>query len=415
MNNGYLILIVLSVLFVIWVVVSDFLEHEKKKNEFEKLLKRRAQEQAERVSRQQAQEQAETYITGDFGVSITPCVKRSGIEFLMKHGTQYNIELVNKYSRRANAAIYVDGKHVGTFRLPPNSKCSIEHPVNDNSRFTFYKLESKEAKQFDLFEDNDSLGEITCVFVPEKEKPDIRFSLAENPDIRWKFDDTPSRGGTGLSGYSNQEYSVAEKIELDERKKKVITIKLLCLNDEPHKLSSIKYEKHDDIDSASTEELMHITIIAMTYKEIIEKIILSSYKSPTEFIYLLLSMSRMDLLTKKKYSVRIVDLSQKATINILAKYNLKMSILLNRYRFYRDMQQNDSTNFFENAINVIKTSQYYNYGNEIDMHQVRMNSLKIVTDYGFGVFDEAKARDTFLSVYRHSLETFDDLIPDFKD
>lgn len=415
MGDGYLILIVLSVSFIIWVVVSDFLEREKKKNEFERWLKRNAQEQAERISRQQAQEQAETYFTGNFGVRITPCIKRNGNEFLMKHGTQYKIEFVNKYDRRANVAVYVDGNHIGTFRLLSDSKSSIEHPVNDNSRFTFYKLESKEAKQFDLFEDNDKLGEITCIFIPEKEEPDIRFCRAKNPDIRWKVDDRPSRGGTGLSGYSNQEYSVAEEMKLDRRKKEVITIKLLCLNDEPHKISPVKFVKQDDIDSASTEELTYITIIAMAYKEIIEKIILPSYKSPTEFLYMFFSVSRINLLIKKKYPVRIVDLSQKAAINILAKYNLNMNILLSRYKFYRDMQQNDNANFFKNAIDAIKTSQYYNYGDEIDLLQIRTNALKIVTDCGFGVFDEAKARNTFLGTYRHSLETFEELVPDFEE
>lgn len=414
MSNGYIILIVLSVSFIIWVVASDFLEREKKKNEMERLLKRRAQEQAERILRQQAQEQAETCFIGNFGVRITPCVKRSGNEFWMKHGTQYKIEFVNKYDRRANVTVYVDGKHIGTFRLLSDSKSSIEHPANDNSCFTFYKLESKEAKQFDLFEDNDKLGEITCIFVPEKEEPDIRFCLAKNPDIRWKVDDTPSRGGTGLSGYSNQEYSVAEKIKLDFRKKKVITIKLLCFNDEPHKISPVKFAKQDDIDSASAEELTHITIVAMTYKEVIEKIILQSYKSPTEFLYLFLSVSRMNLL-KKKYPVRIVDISQKAVVNILAKYNLKMSILLSRYKFYRDMQQNDNANFLRNAVDVIKTSQYYDYGDEIDLLQVRTNALKIVTNCGFGVLDETKAQNTFLSTYRHSLEAFEELIPDFEE
>ena len=408
-DSSYILFIILFIAFLFWIFVMNARDKRRKEAEkefFEKWTEANAQEQAKRISRQQAIERVETYLKGNFGVRITPCVKRSGNEFIMKHGTQYKIGLVNEYSVRANAAVFIDGKHVGTFRLPPNSKCSIEHPVNDNSRFTFYELESKEAKQFDLFEDNEKLGEITCVFVPEKEG-------AYNPDIRWKVDDTPSRGGTGLSGYSNQEYSDAEKIELDEDKKEEITVKLLCWNDTPHKLSAVK-PRQDGLDSASTGELMYITIITVTTKEIIEKMILPSYESPTEVLYFLLSISRKILL-KKGYPVRLVNLSQQTLLNILIKYNLKMNVLLSRDNFYRNIQQKDKDNFIQNVIDIIKTSQYYKYGDDIDLCQVQINSLKIITDYGFGILDEAKMRSTFLSVYRHFLEAFDDIIPDFKE
>lgn len=103
-----------------------------------------------------------------FEVRVNDCKESSNGYVYMKHGNQYSILCKNHRSVRCNVELFIDNKSIGTWRIPANGSISIEHPLNDNGRFTFYKKGSKEAKTVDTkIADSDS-GLIKAVFTPEK-------------------------------------------------------------------------------------------------------------------------------------------------------------------------------------------------------------------------------------------------------
>lgn len=144
----------------------------------------------------------------DFEAVIPQGVPRSSGRVELAHGATYSIRLSNASPRRCDARVEIDGHLVGVWRVPPRSVMEVERPLNDTGRFTFYRLDSLEARQLGL-QDHEALGLITVMFFPElcpspavgRMGPDVR------PSIR--------RGGTGLSGFSSQAFVAVEPIQHD--------------------------------------------------------------------------------------------------------------------------------------------------------------------------------------------------------
>jgi hypothetical protein len=143
----------------------------------------------------------------------------------MRHQAQYTINLTNDAQEQCDAQVVIDGKHVGTWRIPPCSKVEIERPADDDGRFTFYRLHSSDGRRSGLRNDED-LGLITVTFMPEVTQK--LYSCDEEP-IKIMF--SKRAGGTGLSGVSSQRFSTAEYIEHDHAKKEIIHLRLIA-NDE---------------------------------------------------------------------------------------------------------------------------------------------------------------------------------------
>jgi hypothetical protein len=68
----------------------------------------------------------------------------------LKHKRQYQLQLTNWNKEKCDAEVHIDGKHVGTFRLDSFVNITLERPVNDTGKFTFYKDGTKEAKSAGL-------------------------------------------------------------------------------------------------------------------------------------------------------------------------------------------------------------------------------------------------------------------------
>ncbi len=67
-------------------------------------------------------------------------------QVVLTHGTQYTVVMYNDdRHRRADVALSIDGKPVGSFRVDTRMQVSIEHPADDCGRFTFYRIGSAEA------------------------------------------------------------------------------------------------------------------------------------------------------------------------------------------------------------------------------------------------------------------------------
>lgn len=151
----------------------------------------------------------------------------------LKHGTQYAIKLTS-FGSRGNATIVIDGKEVGCFRVSDNHPSIIERPVNIDKKFTFYKLDSIEADKAGLNPKNEYLGMVQIIFLPEKQQ-----EVYSPRDGEKSVTFGTTRGGTGLSGASNQKFTNTSRMEVDYSKEIIITFKLQCASDDIVPLTSI--------------------------------------------------------------------------------------------------------------------------------------------------------------------------------
>jgi hypothetical protein len=171
----------------------------------------------------------------DYSVVIVPGNEVAGGYVEMQHRQKYRIRLRNSNPTRCDARVVVDGEHVGTFRLGAYQNATIEHPVDDQGCFTFYRLGTREARQAQL-RDNDDLGLVSVTFTPEKER--VRENLYVKGASRSLGH---SAGGTGLSGHSDQRYGRAQHMNLDHNRATTINLRLVSREhgyDEPRPLAS---------------------------------------------------------------------------------------------------------------------------------------------------------------------------------
>jgi hypothetical protein len=180
----------------------------------------------------------------------------------MSHDQRYKLQMRNSNAERCNASVEIDGRHVGTWRIPDHRTITLERPANDDGHFTFYRLGSHEGAQVQLV-DNANLGLVKVTFTPEVKRRPIRrerevltsgFPSAATPkgpsgtlESSTSYDATPrsfslgqaSAGGTGLSGHSGQRFWQAEQMDLDYSRQVVIHLRLVCKNGEdPRPLAS---------------------------------------------------------------------------------------------------------------------------------------------------------------------------------
>jgi hypothetical protein len=162
---------------------------------------------------------------GNYTVQIPEGREHASGYVEMKHGMKYTIRLSNSAKVRCDAEVEIDGKLVGIWRLPEEKMISLERPVHDTGRFTFYRYDTPEARMAGLVK-GDKLGLISVLFKPEKSYLDLdsipRFSAA---------------GGTGLSGESSQEFIQVPPLDYDEAGFVRIHLRLASGMDEPRPLT----------------------------------------------------------------------------------------------------------------------------------------------------------------------------------
>lgn len=222
----------------------------------------------------------------EFEVRIPEGVEADNGYVEVPHGTQYTIVLQNHSKGRCDAEVYIDGKSVGAWRVDGCKTVTLERPVHDSGRFTFYRLGTASADKAGL-ERNDSLGVISATFKPEKivapptsvevrrevkedfpngfglnasepsssgflfasepmgetyglaaSEPDTRaYPPASRPEPDSKTDKLSRAGGTGLSGKSQQVYGEpVANLEYERSKFVTINLRLIAPDEEPRPL-----------------------------------------------------------------------------------------------------------------------------------------------------------------------------------
>jgi hypothetical protein len=168
---------------------------------------------------------------GDYAIQIQGGLERDTGYVEMAHNTKYKILLSNDSSLDCDAAVEIDGKEVGIWRIYSGENIRIERPVHDTGQFTFYKIDSSEAGKIGLVR-NDKLGLISVLFKPEKPP-------APPESFDFDFDDSYSAGGTGLSGKSEQKFIDVQRLDYNEAAFVQIHLRLVCNDDEPRPLTPI--------------------------------------------------------------------------------------------------------------------------------------------------------------------------------
>ena len=214
---------------------------------------------------------------GNFSVDVVPGRELSGGHIEMEHGRQYELMLRNDGHVRCDAEISVDGKDLGGYRVNAHSSWRLERGSNDRGKFTFYRAGSSEAAQAGLGAVSDSqLGVISVRFRPERQQKVVRThsilrgqsfrgspqgSLGDEPcygasslgdsSRSWDEEKTSggisfgaecrnlSAGGTGLSGYSNQDFVTVANLEYDLAGEVTINLRLVCGVAEPRPLQPV--------------------------------------------------------------------------------------------------------------------------------------------------------------------------------
>jgi len=101
-----------------------------------------------------------------FSVRIPQGKEQNGY-VLLKHETVYTIKLRNTREVLCDAQVEIDGQLMGCWRIEPKGSLELEHPVNDDGRFTFYRIDSKEGHDSQLVRSDPNLGLIRVIFTPE--------------------------------------------------------------------------------------------------------------------------------------------------------------------------------------------------------------------------------------------------------
>lgn len=170
-----------------------------------------------------------------FSVEIPECIEQDCDGYVtMKHEQKFTIKINNHhksdgYGKPCDTDVYVDGKHVGSFRLAYGETIRLEHPINDNGCFTAYKKGTQEACQANINPYSDEAGLIKVVFRPGHYPSKFVRPLVVNwhPPADGDYVSNccasynscksvvPSKlvsGGVGLSGHSDQKFNKVENL-----------------------------------------------------------------------------------------------------------------------------------------------------------------------------------------------------------
>ncbi len=168
---------------------------------------------------------------GLYELCIPQGLPRATGHVLISHRQQFSVLLKNRNEMRCDAQVAIDGKVVGSWRIPPHGKIELERPVNDAGRFTFYMLGSKEARQAGISA-TDAVGLVSVTFMPELPPRPIPPRSVHESQLSF----SPKQGGTGLSGQSAQTYATVVPLNYDRNNFVTINARLYCDDGAPRPL-----------------------------------------------------------------------------------------------------------------------------------------------------------------------------------
>lgn len=159
-----------------------------------------------------------------YSLEIPEGIERNDGYVELAHKSRYTIKLSNQSTKRCDVEVHIDGGRVGVWRVSEQSSIILERPVHDRGFFTFFESGSPEAVKSGI-SINDYTGLITAIFKPERQCDQVLYAGSAT-----------AIGGTGLSGYSSQEFSKTEQLDYDDAEFVTIYIRLIPMQNEPRPL-----------------------------------------------------------------------------------------------------------------------------------------------------------------------------------
>jgi hypothetical protein len=151
----------------------------------------------------------------------------------MKHQQQYSVLMYNNTNTSCRATLKIDGEHMGNFYISSNNNIDIDRPVHSSKIFTFYRTDRINPTPYrtGIIPGNPINGLVEVTFVPSKV---YNYNLCNTYMSRPSCNDTLSgcyeEGGTGLSGYSHQQFADMGNMDLDFSKKVTLSYRLVGSN-----------------------------------------------------------------------------------------------------------------------------------------------------------------------------------------
>lgn len=143
----------------------------------------------------------------------------------------YSIVLQNNTDDRCAAQVYIDGSCVGKFLLHANHTATIDRPVQESKKFTFFVGGSSGARMSGYRKQQFTNGLVEVRFIPEAKRSwflqDDKCQL-ECTAVRQFSCNGTREGVTGLSGRSNQEFVNVCSPDLDHSKTSTIFLRLVA-------------------------------------------------------------------------------------------------------------------------------------------------------------------------------------------
>lgn len=194
-----------------------------------------------------------------FSVSVPEAQEETSDGYvILKHDQHFRIRLHNGHKdngigKAADCEVYLQGKYIGTYRIPYGQTVLLEHPINDFGKFTAYRNGTLEANQAEIDSNDPDNGLIKVVWKPGTKKCHYEVidpyigtgnhylrtwidAIETNPIIR--FDSSSAAiprstsccvkahatrscndltgGGIGLSDHSNQKFTETEPLDYNE-------------------------------------------------------------------------------------------------------------------------------------------------------------------------------------------------------
>ena len=115
-------------------------------------------------------------------LAFIPNINSLSNNIYLKHGTKYNIGIINESNFNANADIFIDNQHIGSFRIPKNAdNIQIERPVDVNRSFIFMSKNSDIAQLAGVNQiSNRHLGIINIHLRPEDKSYHTTYNINNN-------------------------------------------------------------------------------------------------------------------------------------------------------------------------------------------------------------------------------------------
>lgn len=167
---------------------------------------------------------------------VIPGVEMASGHVKMTHGTEYSVYVGNGFSEDADAEISVDGKLIGTWRIPAFLNVEIERPANSERKLTFYKSGTAESfHSGEISVNRDNMGLVSVKIIPERRREMmVGYSSMLGGAMRY------GGGMSGLGRMSSQRFGIARKIDRDYLRAITINLRLVCDNSYPVPITDVR-------------------------------------------------------------------------------------------------------------------------------------------------------------------------------